>query len=97
ALAIDRESLPPNHPNLATDLNNLAGLYRSQRNYREAEPLYLEAITIFLHSLGADHPHTQTILNNVIRFYQTALAAGLPDTHLRQHPLSDLILSRLES
>ncbi len=97
AIAIKRESLPPNHPSLASHLNNLAGLYYSQGKYSEAEPLYLEAITIFWQGLGEDHPNTQTVLNHVIIFYQTALAAGLPDTDLRQHPLGDLILSRLES
>ncbi len=95
ALAIARENLPPNHPQLAGHLNNLAALLYSQGNYAEAEPLYLEAISIFWDSLGEDHPNTQTILANVIRFYCTALAAGLPDTRLRTHPLSDRIRSRL--
>jgi hypothetical protein len=39
---------------------------------------------------------TSTILANVIDFYQTALAAGHPDTRLRNHPLGDLIRSRLQ-
>jgi tetratricopeptide (TPR) repeat protein len=95
ALAIDRESLPPNHPQLATHLNNLALLYESQGKYGEAEPLYLEAMGICWESLGEDHPNTQTVLNNVIDFYRTALAAGLPDSRLRQHPLGDQIRSRL--
>jgi tetratricopeptide (TPR) repeat protein len=97
ALAIVRENLPPHHPNLAIHLNNLAYLYKSQGKYSQAEPLYLEAIAIFWQSLGAEHPNTQTVLENIVIFYQTALPAGLPDTHLRQHPLGNLILSRLES
>jgi len=95
AVAIDRASLPPNHPDLARDLNNLAFLYESQGKYGEAEPLYLEAVEIFWNGLGADHPNTQTVLDNVLDFYRTALAAGLPDTRLRSHPLSDAIRSRL--
>ena len=95
ALAIDRESLPPNHPQLATHLNNLAGLYRVQGKYWEAEPLYLEAVEILWESLREEYPNTQTVLNNVIGFYRTALAAGLPDSRLRQHPLGPTILSRL--
>ncbi len=95
ALGIDRASLPSNHPDLATDLNNLAGLYYAQEKYVEAEPLFLDTATIFYESLGADHPNTQTILKNLVIFYRTALAAGLPDTRLRAHPLSDAIRSRL--
>jgi tetratricopeptide (TPR) repeat protein len=96
ALVIVRESLPANHPQLATHLNNLALLYESQEKYEEAEPLYLECLSIFMVSLGDDHPNTQTVLVNVIDFYQTALAAGHPYTRLRNHPLGDLIRSRLQ-
>jgi tetratricopeptide (TPR) repeat protein len=97
ALAIDRESLPANHPQLASHLNNLAKfLYTSQEKYEEAEPLFLDALEICINSLGDDHPLTQKIRGNVIDFYQTALAAGHPDTRLRNHPLGDLIRSRLQ-
>ena len=92
---IDRASLPPSHPSLARDLKNLAFLYESQGNYADAEPLYLQALEILYGSLGEDHPNTQTILDNLIIFYQTALAAGLPDTRLRQHPLGSTILDLL--
>ncbi len=95
ALEIDRASLSPNHPSLAINLHNLALLYEAQGKYAAAEPLYLQALEIFYGSLGEDHPNTQTVLSNVTRFYQTALAAGLPDTRLRQHPLGSTILSRL--
>ena len=95
ALKITQNSLPPNHPQLASHLNNLAELYRVQGKYAAAEPLYLEAVVIFWKSLGEEHPTTEDILNNVIGFYRTALAAGLPDRRLRQHPLGDLIRSRL--
>jgi tetratricopeptide (TPR) repeat protein len=97
ALAIVRESLPANHPDLAINLNNLAKfLYTSQEKYEEAEPLFLDALEICINSLGDDHPLTQKIRGNVIDFYQTALAAGHPDTRLRNHPLGDLIRSRLQ-
>jgi len=35
ALAIDEKALGPNHPNVATNLNNLAELYRAQGKYSE--------------------------------------------------------------
>ncbi|MBE9091216.1 tetratricopeptide repeat protein [Microcystis aeruginosa LEGE 11464] len=46
-------------------LNNLALLYYFQVRYTEAEPLYLEAINIFREGLGENHPHTQTIMENI--------------------------------
>ena len=95
ALEIDRESLPPNHPQLATHLNNLALLYKSQGKYEEAELPYLESLLIKVQALPEDHPSLKIGWDNVIRFYRTALAAGLPDSRLRQHPLGDSIRSRL--
>ncbi|MCZ8049595.1 MAG: tetratricopeptide repeat protein [Microcystis aeruginosa K13-05] len=46
-------------------LNNLGLLYHSQDRYTEAEPLSLEAINIFREGLGENHPHTQTIMENL--------------------------------
>ena len=43
SLAIREKSLGPNHPAVATSLNNLARLYRAQGRYADAEPL-LQAI-----------------------------------------------------
>ena len=40
ALAIAEKALGPDHPDVGTSLNNLAGLYRAQGRYAEAEPLY---------------------------------------------------------
>jgi hypothetical protein len=80
---------------VATTLNNLAALYYAQAKYAEAEPLFLDTVTILYEILGADHPNTQTILENLAIFYRTALAAGLPDTRLRAHPLGGAIRSRL--
>jgi tetratricopeptide (TPR) repeat protein len=70
ALTIIRASLPPNHPQLANHLNNLAFLYESQGKYNEAEPLYLEALAIFEQSLGIDHPNTVTVRENYQLFLQ---------------------------
>ncbi len=59
--------LGDNHPSVATFLNNLAALYKSQGRYTEAEPLYLEAINIATQVLGENHPHTQTVYRNYLR------------------------------
>ncbi|MEN9215954.1 MAG: tetratricopeptide repeat protein, partial [Gloeomargarita sp. HHBFW_bins_162] len=39
SLAILEKALGPDHPDVATSLNNLAGLYESQGNYAQALPL----------------------------------------------------------
>ncbi|MEH2360782.1 tetratricopeptide repeat protein, partial [Nostoc sp.] len=52
-------------PDVATSLNNLAALYRSQGRYSEAEPLYIQALDICEQRLGVDHPNTITIRNNL--------------------------------
>jgi tetratricopeptide (TPR) repeat protein len=40
SLAILEKALGPDHPNVATALNNLALLYKNQGRYADAEPLY---------------------------------------------------------
>ncbi|CAN0557886.1 unnamed protein product, partial [Ectocarpus sp. 12 AP-2014] len=39
SLAIDEKVYGPDHPEVATDLNNYAALYEVQGKYAEAEPL----------------------------------------------------------
>jgi tetratricopeptide (TPR) repeat protein len=55
---------------LATSLNNLALLYKSQGRYSEAEPLLVRALAIYEEQLGANHPSTATSLNNLALFYE---------------------------
>lgn len=40
ALQVAEEAVGPDHPLVATSLNNLADLYRTQGQYAQAEPLY---------------------------------------------------------
>ena len=64
ALAIREQELGPTHPNTASSLNNLAGLYESQGNYNEALPLCQRALAICEKQLGPTHPDTVTIREN---------------------------------
>ena len=64
------ENLGPDHPDVATALNNLGALYRAQRRYGEAEPLYLRALVIWKKALGPDHPDVATGLNNLAELYR---------------------------
>ena len=52
ALAIWETALGPEHPDVATSLNNLAMLYYDQGQYAKAEPLYQRALAIREKALG---------------------------------------------
>ena len=52
SLAIFEKALGPEHPDVATNLNNLAALYSDQSRYAEAEPLYQQALAIRDWALG---------------------------------------------
>ena len=69
ALAIREKALGPDHPWLATSLNNLAMLYFKQGRYAEAEPLSKRSLAIGEKALGTDHPDVATWLNNLAKLY----------------------------
>jgi tetratricopeptide (TPR) repeat protein len=72
ALKVAENTFGPDHPNLATSLNNLAELYRRlQGKYAAAEPLYQRALAIYEKALGPDHPDVATSLNNLALLYYT--------------------------
>jgi len=56
---------------LASSLNNLAGLYSSQGRYEEAEPLYEQALELSQRLLGENHPDVATSLNNLAYLYSS--------------------------
>eukprot|EP00752_Nemacystus_decipiens_P014746 g13130.t2 len=62
--AIFEKTLGPEHPNVATMLNNRAGLLASQGKYSEAEPLYQRSQAIREKVLGPEHPDVAQSLNN---------------------------------
>jgi len=64
-LAIEESSKGPNHPHVAIQLNNLAGLLQATNRLSEAEPLMRRALKIFEDSLGPDHPNTQSVRSNL--------------------------------
>jgi len=67
-LAIAENHLPPEF--IATSLNNLAELYRSQGKYAEADPLYKRAIVISVKSLGWKHPYAKGGVGNLAALYR---------------------------
>lgn len=54
---------------MAISLNNLARLYDAQERYAEAETLYLQALELFKHLLGKEHPNIANCLNNLAFIY----------------------------
>ncbi len=69
-LSLSEQRFGPNHPTVATSLNNLALLYKTQGKYAEAEPLYGQSLTIWKKQLGEDHPDVATSLNNLAELYR---------------------------
>jgi tetratricopeptide (TPR) repeat protein len=65
ALAIKEASYGPEHPNVATSLNNLAQLLQTTNRLAEAEPLMRRVVEIFEISYGPEHPNVATSLNNL--------------------------------
>jgi tetratricopeptide (TPR) repeat protein len=69
ALAISEKAFAPDHPRVATWLNNLGALHRAQGKYSIAEPLCKLALAIHEKVLGPDHPEVGTSLNNLATIY----------------------------
>ena len=65
-----RQLFTGDHPDVASSLNNLAVLYDNQGKYNKAEPLYLDALAMSERTLGANHPNTITVRNNLRRLQQ---------------------------
>ena len=65
------------YPYVANSLNNLAGLYKSQGRYEDAETLFQQALTLRQEILGVGetslkenrHPDVATSLNNLAFLY----------------------------
>jgi len=69
SLAIREQVLGPEDPQVASCLNNLAGLYNAQGRYASAEPLYLRSLAIAEKALGPDHKDVANTLNNLTALY----------------------------
>jgi tetratricopeptide (TPR) repeat protein len=70
ALQVAEQNVGPGHPDVATSLNNLAGLYDTQGDYARAEPLMKRALAIWEKALGPDHPDVALSLENLAALYR---------------------------
>lgn len=71
AIVLAESIRDPDSNLLGTSLINLAELYRTQKQYELAEPIYLRALTFWENYLGRDHPFLATVLNPLAGLYQT--------------------------
>lgn len=69
ALRKAKETLGPNHNQVAVLSNNLAAFYKSQGRFVESEALYKQALSIWINNLGKDHIDTASCLNNLGDLY----------------------------
>ena len=59
------------HSYVASSLSNLAFLYKEQGQYQEAEPYYLNALSMRCELLGDDHPDVATSLHDLALLHQS--------------------------
>ncbi len=65
----EAEDFGPDDERLATSLNYLAALYRTQGKYAAAKPLYQRSLAIREKALGPEHPDVALSLNNLAALY----------------------------
>ncbi|MBW1855048.1 MAG: tetratricopeptide repeat protein, partial [Deltaproteobacteria bacterium] len=68
-LSFKEEHLGPEHPEVATIVNNLAFLNKSIGEYKKARLLYERALSIDEKAYGHDHPQVSNRLNNLALLY----------------------------
>ncbi len=68
-LSTTQNRLGEEHRDVATSLNNLAGVYHAQDRYNKAEPLYAQALALRKQRLGEEHPLVAISLNNLADLY----------------------------
>jgi tetratricopeptide (TPR) repeat protein len=69
SLSVTQCRLGEEHRDIATTLNNLAGLYQEQGRYSEAEPLYRDALMMRKRLLGEEHADVASSLNSLAVLY----------------------------
>src|SRR5258706_5275333 len=65
ALEAATAALGPDHLRVASMQNNLAALYRMQKKYAQAEPLYLRSIATREKALGPEDPTVALTISNL--------------------------------
>ena len=90
SLAIFEKIYGEEHSSVATSLNNLAILYKTQGDYKAAKPLYERALVIDEKIYGKEHPDVAINLNNLALLYYDQ------DDYKAAKPLYERALAILE-
>ena len=77
ALAIDEAAYGPDHPHVATALNNLAQILQDLGQPGQARPLQERALAIDEAAYGPDHPAVARDLNNLALILRALRQPGL--------------------
>jgi tetratricopeptide (TPR) repeat protein len=65
SLEIFKETLPPNHPDIATSYNNIGGIYDNKGDNEKALEYYYKSLEIRKETLPPNHPDIATSYNNI--------------------------------
>ncbi len=97
-IAADIDSLGPDHPSVARDLNGLASIYLTQHNYAEAKPLLMRALVIYEKAYLADSsPAKQTrLLIQLISAEQDPATAAIDTSYVDSLPRIPAAAQKLE-
>ena len=71
AVSIGEQAFGPDHPDFASDLHNLALVYKDLGNYVRALSLAQQAVGIMEKARGPDHPDTAHALTNLANVYDS--------------------------
>ncbi len=69
-LALQEQSLAPDHPDLAKGLLRIASLLKTLKRYAQAEPLYQRALILREKHFGLTHPEVAECLNGLAILYR---------------------------
>lgn len=84
ALAIETQELGPDHPNVATTLNTLAGIQADRGQDEQALASYQRALEIRRHALGPTHPSLGTVHSNMAVTYRDLARYDEAVTHFTE-------------
>lgn len=65
AMALDEQSLGPEHPDIAFSLNLLANIHTEMGDIKKAQSLHSRALSLRERVLGPEHPDVATTLSNL--------------------------------
>lgn len=84
SLRIKREVLGPNHPDVATSLNNLASLLQQTGDAEGAEEFYRQALAIRESQTPLDRPALAGVLNNLGTLHRRTGKLESAESHMRR-------------